>query len=160
MNRVSRIVSGGQSGVDRAALDFAIAHGVPYGGWCPKDGWAEDMIEPPGLLAHYPDLRATPDSDPRQRTRWNVRAADATLVFLPRDGSASSPGTVFAIACARELARPFLIAHLWDEEGPARIREWLDSRADAFALNIAGPRETQAPGIYAAVRAALETAWR
>ena len=160
MKQVSRIVSGGQSGVDRAALDFAIAHGVPYGGWCPKDGWAEDMVEPPGLLAHYPHLRETPDSDPKQRTRWNVRDADATLIFLPREGSASSPGTAFAIACARGLARPFLTAHLWDEDGSAKIREWLDSRATALALNIAGPRESQAPGIYAAVRAALEAVGR
>ena len=160
MNQVSRIVSGGQSGVDRAALDFAIVQGVPYGGWCPKGGWAEDLIVPPGLLVHYPHLRETPDSDPKQRTRWNVRDSNATLIFLPRDGVASSPGTAFAIACARELARPFLIAHLWDEDGSTRIREWLGERANAFALNIAGPSETQAPGIYAAVRAALDAVWR
>ena len=160
MEQVSRIVSGGQSGVDRAALDFAIAHGVAYGGWCPKTGWAEDMVEPPGLLARYPDLKETPDRDPRQRTRWNVRDTDATLIFLPREGQAPSPGTAYAIASARELTRPFLIAHLWDEESPARIREWLDSHANPLALNVAGPRETQAPGIYAAVRAVLDAVWR
>jgi hypothetical protein len=156
MKQVTRIVAGGQSGVDRAALDFAILRGVPYGGWCPKDGWAEDMTEPPGLLGHYPDLSETPERDPRQRTRWNVRDSDATLVFLPRDGLAVSPGTVFAIACARELAKPFLIVHLWDEDGPAKIREWLESCATPLALNIAGPRESQAPGVYAAVQSALD----
>jgi hypothetical protein len=68
-----KIVSGGQSGVDRAALDVAIARGIPYGGWCPKGGWAEDMPAPPGLLAHYPHLRETPSADPAERTAWNVR---------------------------------------------------------------------------------------
>ena len=50
------IISGGQSGVDRAALDVAIARGIAYGGWCPKGGWAEDLAVPPGLLARYPLL--------------------------------------------------------------------------------------------------------
>jgi hypothetical protein len=62
------IVSGGQTGVDRAALDVAIELGIPYRGWCPKGGWAEDMLNPPGVLILYPELRETQDADPRQRT--------------------------------------------------------------------------------------------
>ena len=58
-----RLISGGQSGVDRAALDVAIARGMPYGGWCPKGGWAEDFPEPPGLLAEYPHLAETPSTE-------------------------------------------------------------------------------------------------
>ena len=73
------IVSGGQTGVDRAALDAAIARGIAYGGWCPQGGWAEDCPEPPGVLARYPLLRETPSADPAQRTEWNVRDSDASL---------------------------------------------------------------------------------
>ena len=70
------IVSGGQSGVDRAALDAALARGLDAGGWCPAHRWAEDGPVP----ARYP-LRETPSADPAQRTRWNVRDSDATLVL-------------------------------------------------------------------------------
>jgi hypothetical protein len=73
-----KIISGGQSGVDRAALDVAIERGMEWGGWCPKGGWAEDFPNPPGLLPHYPHLRETPEPHPLQRTEWNVRDSDAT----------------------------------------------------------------------------------
>jgi Circularly permutated YpsA SLOG family len=59
------IICGGQTGVDRAALDAAISRGMAYGGWCPHGGWAEDMLAPPGLLAKYPHLRETPLADRR-----------------------------------------------------------------------------------------------
>ncbi len=59
-----RIISGGQTGVDRAALDAAIEIGIPYGGWCPNGGWAEDMAVPPGVRLPYPDLRETPETAP------------------------------------------------------------------------------------------------
>ena len=77
-----KIVTGGQTGVDRAALDAAIELGIPYGGWCPKGGWAEDLPTPPGLLALYPNLRETPDADPAQRTAWNVRDSDRLLILV------------------------------------------------------------------------------
>jgi hypothetical protein len=63
-----KVISGGQTGADRAALDVATEQGLAYGGWCPKGGWAEDLSDPPGVLALYPDLRETPDADPGQRT--------------------------------------------------------------------------------------------
>jgi hypothetical protein len=68
-----KIISGGQTGVDRAALDVAIERGMTWGGWCPKGGWAEDFPDPPGLLAKYPNLKETTLSHPLQRTEWNVR---------------------------------------------------------------------------------------
>ncbi|HEY6920163.1 MAG TPA: putative molybdenum carrier protein, partial [Methyloceanibacter sp.] len=68
-----KILSGGQTGVDRAALDAAIERGIACGGWCPKGGWAEDMPRPPGVLARYPMLQETPLGDHVQRTEWNVR---------------------------------------------------------------------------------------
>jgi hypothetical protein len=94
------IITGGQSGVDRAALDAAIALGIPYGGWCPKDGWAEDFPHPPGLLARYPRLSETPSADPAERTEWNVRDSDACLILTDANGIAASRGT----ALAHELA--------------------------------------------------------
>src|SRR3984893_7494400 len=71
--RGPRIRSGGQTGVDRAALDAALLTGRPYEGWCPKGGWAEDFLRPPGLLTIYPHLMETPSESPEQRTEWNVR---------------------------------------------------------------------------------------
>jgi putative molybdenum carrier protein len=63
------IISGGQAGVDLATLDVTIELGIGYCGWCPRGGFAEDMPDPPGLVAEYPGLRETPDADPRLRTR-------------------------------------------------------------------------------------------
>jgi hypothetical protein len=76
MKTVPKIVSGGQTGADRAALDWALAHGVEGGGWCPKGRKAEDgPIDP-----KYP-LKETPSSAYLQRTEWNVRDSDATVLF-------------------------------------------------------------------------------
>ena len=91
-----KLLSGGQSGVDRAVLDVAIARGIDYGGWCPKDGWAEDFSAPPGLLAKYPHLKETPLADPAQRTEWNVRDADACMIVIAAGGLAVSKGTALA----------------------------------------------------------------
>ena len=152
---VTRIVSGGQSGVDRAALDFAIAHGIAYGGWCPKGGWAEDYSDPPGVCARYPQLRETPDRDPRQRTEWNARDSDGTLV-LTRIG-ASSPGTSVGIAAARACAKPHLIVDIEAADAAGRIRAWLGANPGIRTLSIGGPRESETPGIYRVALSLLET---
>ena len=106
-----KILSGGQTGVDRAALDAAIEKGIPCGGWCPKGGWAEDMPRPPGLLAAYPMLQETPLGDPVQRTEWNVRDSEMLLVLLDNRGLNSS-GTERAILHAHALGRPVLVIDL------------------------------------------------
>jgi hypothetical protein len=142
--RVARIVSGGQSGVDRAALEVGRRLGIPIGGWCPAGGRAEDLAEPPGLLAVFPELVPTVSDDPRVRTRWNVRDSDATLVLVR--GDAASPGTRLTIAIAEELGRPHLVADVRDVEA---VRAWLGALPDGVVLNVAGPRESQAPGIGA-----------
>jgi hypothetical protein len=153
---VKRIVSGGQTGVDRAALDTALARGVPYGGWCPKDGWAEDLVESPGLLAHYPNLTPTPERRPEQRTAWNVRDSDVTLILLANSGIACSPGTIYTQEQARHYCKPTLILTLGSYRSLNQALAWFgDFQAD-LSLNIAGPRESQSPGIYEATRLFLD----
>ena len=149
-----RIVSGGQSGVDRAALDVAAARGLDYGGWCPRGGWAEDFPDPPGVLTKYPQLTETPDDDPSQRTRWNVRDADATLILVASDIGVSA-GAAFTLACAAALAKPHLVVDLRAADALRAAREWALQIAPA-TLNVAGPRESQSPGIYRAARRLLE----
>jgi hypothetical protein len=147
----ARVVSGGQSGVDRAALDVAIELGLPYGGWCPAGGIAEDLPDPPGLLAGYPRLRETTESDPSVRTRLNVRDSDATLVLVPR-ADWHSPGTAWTIECCRDLVRPHLVAI---GEDRAAVATWLEGLPDGVVLNVAGPRESQSPGVYLTAHALL-----
>jgi hypothetical protein len=147
-----KIISGGQTGVDRAALDVAIERGLAYAGWCPRGGWAEDLPDPPGLLALYPALRETPERNPRQRTEWNVRDCDALLVLTNEAGLSVTKGTRLAIACAKRLGKPHLILDLDADDTLAQAVAWLDEREDQFVLSIGGPRESEAPGIYAKAR--------
>ena len=95
--KIYRIRTGGQSGVDRAAMDFAREYGIPLCGWCPKNGWAEDYPDSPGVLLDYPELTETPSDGTEQRTKWNMRDADAILTIIP-GGSLPSPGTDVGLA--------------------------------------------------------------
>jgi hypothetical protein len=144
MSSPARVVSGGQTGVDRAALESARRAGIPVGGWCPAGGVAEDVSEPPGVRALFPGLSETPSADPSQRTEWTVRDSDATLVLV-RDG-VDSPGTMLTIRVAEALRRPHLVVGVHDV---ATARGWLDALPDPTVLNVAGPREGEAPGIQA-----------
>ena len=121
--RGPRIRSGGQTGVDRAALDAAVLTGRPYEGWCPKGGWAEDFLHPPGLLTKYPHLRETPSKSPEQRTKWNVRDSAATVVFVP-DSKYCSRGTDFTIECAKKyesLTASFITWIVEPSWGPCHV---------------------------------------
>jgi hypothetical protein len=143
---IAKLLSGGETGVDRAALDFAIATGIDYGGWCPRGGWAEDLPKPPGVLVAYPRLAETPGRDPEQRTRWNVRDSDATLIITGR--LVQSPGTERTISLAHELGRPHAIVETSDPAAAPAIDQLLAPLDGDVVLNIAGPRESEAPGIY------------
>jgi CubicO group peptidase (beta-lactamase class C family) len=148
-------VSGGQTGVDRAALDVALALGIPYGGWCPAGGWAEDLPDPPGVLASYSELRETPSRQPRQRTRWNVRDSEATLVLTA--GAARSTGTDLARLVASELGRPLgVVDVLQSQTAFQRAAELLATLPPDGSLCVAGPRESEAPGIYERAKRLLE----
>ena len=138
-----RVVSGGQTGVDRAALDAAAERGIAVGGWCPAGRWAEDGPVP----GRYP-LRETATADPAERTRLNVRDSDATLVLAP---GAVAGGTALTVEAARALGRPFLVVPPRpDAVGGAAA--WL-AASGAAVLNVAGPRESEAPGVHAAALA-------
>jgi putative molybdenum carrier protein len=146
-----RLLSGGQSGVDRAVLDIAIERSIPYGGWCPKGGWAEDFLTPPGLLAKYPGLKETPLADPAQRTEWNVRDADACLIVVDARGVDVSAGTTLAQDLAHRYRKPVYVAKLGDVD-VKHARLWLRvqraRRGEELTLAIGGPRESESPGIY------------
>jgi hypothetical protein len=150
------LVSGGQSGVDRAVLDVAVEHGIDYGGWCPKGGWAEDFPEPPGLLAKYPKLKETPLSDTAQRTEWNVRDADACLIVVGAGGLDVSPGTALAQDLAHRYRKPLFVADMSNPDILRHAALWLrvqEARhGEDLKLAIGGPRESEAPGIYAQAR--------
>jgi putative molybdenum carrier protein len=147
-----KIISGGQTGVDRAALDVAIERGLPWGGWCPKGGWAEDFPQPPGLLAKYAHLKETALPHPLQRTEWNVRDSDATLIVTDSGGLSASIGTKRAYQWAHQHGKPTLVVDAGDPEAPARAAAWLRAQRERFGLDmtigIGGPRESEAPGVY------------
>jgi hypothetical protein len=154
------IRSGGQSGVDRAALDVALKLDLPYSGWCPRGGWAEDRPTAPGIVGAYPKLQTTPSADPRQRTAWNVRDSDATLLLV-RGKLWDSPGATFTRACAELVfERPFHSQDLQAADASARTMQWVESLREpgnrgALVLNVAGPRESESPGIYEVASAFL-----
>jgi Circularly permutated YpsA SLOG family len=155
------IISGGQSGVDRAALDEAIRLGIPYGGWCPHGGWAEDMPEPPGLLAKYPLLCETPAREPAQRTEWNLRDADACLILVDAGGVAASGGTTLAERLTGQYGKPLLVVDVGTADAAAQARAWLAALLAAhageapFRLAVGGPRESEARGVYGKARIVL-----
>lgn len=146
--KLRRIVSGGQTGVDRAALDAALACGLEHGGWCPLGRRAEDGRVP----AHY-RLVETASPDYAVRTEQNVLDSDATLI-LHRGPLAG--GTRLTSRLAARHGKPWLAVDLAADVEPAAVRAWLIERG-AEVLNVAGPRESQARGIGAEAREFLAT---
>jgi hypothetical protein len=136
--RPSKIISGGQSGVDRAALDAAIELGIAHGGWCPRGRLAEDGPIP----AHYALLETESPGYP-VRTEQNVLDADATLILCRGEPGG---GTELTRRLAQRHRRPLLVVDLNDPPEPEAVHRWLAAH-DVTILNVAGPRESQSPGI-------------
>lgn len=136
---VNKIISGGQTGVDRAALDVAIRLGIAHGGHCPRGRRAEDA-----RLADCYQLVETPASDYLQRTEWNVRDSDGTLILTsgPPEG-----GTAATARFAKLLKKPVLIIDLLTNPSPDSARQWL-AENNIHVLNVAGPRASKQPKIY------------
>jgi hypothetical protein len=143
------IVSGGQTGADRAALDVAMELGIPHGGWVPKGRAAEDGAIP----ARY-RVTETESSAYDERTKLNVQDSDGTLIIArgPLTG-----GTALTRDHARALGKPVLVIDISGAsiDGAARkIGEWIE-RGKIKTLNVAGPRASQDPTIYAHTHAVL-----
>jgi len=146
-----KIVSGGQTGVDRAALDFAIRHGYEHGGWCPRGRLAED-----GVIPTIYRLCETDSPGYDERTEKNVLDSDATLIVARV--KELSGGTAFTKSCAEQYSRPWLAVYEGNGvlKNAAAILKFL-KRHKVRRLNVAGPRESQAPGIGKFVEQLLET---
>lgn len=147
------IRSGGQTGVDRAALDAALTVGLPCGGWCPRCRRAEDGV----ILRRYP-LRCVRGGY-AQRTRANVRDSDGTLIL---HRGAITGGTRLTLDTARRLNRPVFAANVRAEPAAVlarRVGGWL-IRHRIRRLNVAGPRESEEPGVYREARALLDVLFR
>lgn len=137
---VHKLISGGQTGVDRAALDIAISLGIPHGGWCPKGRRAED-----GVISDKYDLKETPTENYQERTEWNVKDADATLVLVVGEPAG---GTLYTTEMCKKHAKPYLVYQL--QEKPADLRKvlgWINEHKINI-LNIAGPRALEVEEIY------------
>ena len=130
---VERIVSGGQTGADRAALDWATDNEIPHEGWCPADRRAED-----GPIDEAYRLRETPQSDYRVRTRYNVRDSDATVIIALKADLMG--GSLATQRFARAVGKPCIhIAEANDEFPQETLREFVRENG-AGVLNVAGPR--------------------
>jgi len=135
-----KIVSGGQTGVDRAALDTAIRFNISCGGWVPKGRRAEDGPIP----SIYP-VTETASSAYDVRTRKNIEDSDATLILTRGEPSG---GTKLTLEIARESGRPYHIVDLTRTHSPLAALRWLEAKKPN-TLNVAGPRESGAGGIHA-----------
>jgi hypothetical protein len=142
---LAKIVSGGETGADRAALDLAQARGVPVGGWIPRGRWAEDGRIP----EHLASLQETESADPAERTRRNVADSDGTLIVShgPLAG-----GSALTSRMAAQLSKACLWIDLGVEpleHAVKRARAWIEQH-QIGVLNVAGPRGSEDPRIYGA----------
>lgn len=147
MPKIAKIVSGGQTGADRAAFDFALENHIEIGGFVPKNRRAED-----GRIAEkYQNLTETETEDPAERTELNVKASDATLIL---SHGKLMGGSLLTKEFAEKYEKPFLhidFSDLTVEQAVEKTREWLDS-VDCENLNIAGPRASEDREIYDATK--------
>jgi hypothetical protein len=143
-----KIVSGGQTGADQAGLDWAVSHHIEHGGWCPKGRRSEDGE----IDSAYP-LTETPTPGYLERTEWNIRDSDASVIFtLAEELDGGSKKTA---ELADKLGRPW--RHFHPRVHPKYLASFLN-RYQVRTLNIAGKRESLAPGIGKFVRAVLDQA--
>lgn len=151
---VKKIVSGGQTGVDRAALDAAIHNEVEYGGWLPRGRKCEDGP----LDGKYVAMAEMPTSDYLKRTEQNVIDSDGTLILCSGEPSGGTKRTIdFCIKHGRPYEVVDLDEYDWDMPPPVWTEAMIESIAkkagkDEIVLNVAGPRESKAPGVYEKAR--------
>jgi hypothetical protein len=148
---ITKLVSGGQTGADIAALDVALLHGFPHGGWCPK---GRKSLEGP-IPAQY-GLTETPSASYLQRTEWNVRDSDGTVVFT--FASAATGGSLKTIGFAKKHRKPCLHLSKDGDGQDAALRKFVVEHG-IRTLNVAGSRESKEPGIHDWVMGVLEEAF-
>jgi len=136
---VARIVSGGQTGVDRAASDAAIALRIEHGGWCPLGRIAED-----GPIPDHYQLREHSSPKYSDRTKRNVMDSDATLILYR---TSISGGTLATARYAERIGKPNLGIPLSNPGSLERVRDWI-IKNHVQTLNIAGPRASKEPLVY------------
>lgn len=136
---MKKVISGAQTGADRAALRVALELGMECGGWCPKGRRSEA-----GAIPECFPVKETPSANYEERTRWNVRDSDGTLLLL-RGAVRKGSGTAFTIAMARKMKKPFFCADPF-EATPDQARAWIEAEK-IEVLNVAGPRESGCPGL-------------
>ena len=149
--QLHKVISGGQTGVDRAMLDAAIECGILAGGWCPKGRRAEDGIVP----VRYP-LEEALSSGYVQRTKWNIRDSDATVVLVLGE---LEGGSLFTTEMAAKLGKPCLVVDISLYKAAETVAEFIEVRRIRI-LNVAGPRESKRPGIHARAHNVLLEAFR
>lgn len=151
---LTRIVSGGQTGADIAALELALDKDFPHGGWCPKGRRS--------LAGPIPDcyeLQETPSENYLQRTEWNARDSDGTVIFTL--AAQVTGGSLKTIEFAKQHHKPWLHLAQADpglESFAERLRAFIEEH-QIEALNVAGSRESKEPGIHDWTREVLETAF-
>ena len=149
------IISGGQTGVDRACLAWAIRRGLQHGGWCPKGRLAEDGEIP----ARY-KLRETPSARSAQRTEWNVRDSNATVIFS--ESAKLSGGSWKTWEACKRLHKPVLhlsVETLTVAESVILLRKFLRQHS-VQRLNAAGPRKSQEARAGQFARAVLDLSFK
>ncbi|MCU0560095.1 MAG: putative molybdenum carrier protein [Desulfobacterales bacterium] len=150
---IVKLISGGQTGVDRAALDAAIRLGVPHGGWVPKGRLAED-----GPLPQTYAVQETASAVYAERTEKNVVEADGTLII---SRGKLCGGSAYTREMAVKHHRPWLHVDL-DRTAAFRsamtIRDWIAAHRIGV-LNVAGPRASKDPLIYRSALALIETVY-
>lgn len=148
---IKKIISGGQTGADRASLDFAIYHEIPHGGWCPKGRLAED-----GVIENRYQLAETTTKNYPQRTEKNVQDSDGTVIFTITPKLAG--GSKKTAELARRHGKPCVHLHSGMYDVPAQLLRFIAGH-EIQTLNIAGSRASKEPDIYQIVKQTLENAF-
>ncbi|HEX4630351.1 MAG TPA: putative molybdenum carrier protein [Chthoniobacterales bacterium] len=149
-----KVISGGQTGVDQAALRAARDSGLEIGGWCPPGRECETGVIPAEFPLQETERQcssAAPDVPRSQRTEWNVRDSDGTLVITMGGNRSGRPtsndsGTEWTIECARRYKKPLLVCNVDDPKARSKIQPWIDGNRMSI-VNIAGPSEATVSGV-------------
>jgi len=148
MPLIAKIVSGGQTGADRAALDWAIENGIPHGGWCPRGRLAED-----GPIDPRYNVQETPTTSYPQRTEWNARDSDGTVVFSI--GAVLSGGSKKTVTLAQKHGKPVIHISRTATPNPGEALLQFVRTHGIRILNVAGPRGSKEPEVAAFTKAVL-----